>query len=115
VHDHCVALDCALASPFALLLHTHSSQVLFGALTTQPQRPLVSSTRRPCHDCCAARHHHHAAQVEVRTEGTIATLIDFTASRLNTIAGDVAFCDLAADPEIFEGPKGECQFDTYRK
>lgn len=54
-------------------------------------------------------------QVEVQTEGVIATLIDFTASRLNTIAGDVAFCDLAADPEIFEGPKGECQFDTYRK
>jgi serine/threonine-protein kinase haspin len=53
--------------------------------------------------------------VEVQTEGCVATLIDFTASRLRTLAGGVAFCDLAADPEIFQGPKGECQFDTYRK
>jgi hypothetical protein len=39
----------------------------------------------------------------------LATLIDFTASRLQTPGGDVAFCDLSADPELFQGPKGNCQ------
>lgn len=53
--------------------------------------------------------------VSVRTEGVLATLIDFTASRLQTPGGDVAFCDLSADPELFQGPKGNCQADTYRR
>jgi hypothetical protein len=39
----------------------------------------------------------------------LATLIDFTASRLQTPGGDVAFCDLSADPELFQGPKGNTQ------
>lgn len=42
-------------------------------------------------------------------QGVLATLIDFTASRLQTPAGDVAFCDLSADPELFQGPKGNTQ------
>ena len=37
------------------------------------------------------------------------TLIDFTLSRLVTVTGEVAFCDLAADPELFKGPKGSVQ------
>lgn len=37
------------------------------------------------------------------------TLIDFTLSRLVTVTGEVAFCDLAADPELFRGPKGSVQ------
>ncbi|KIY92326.1 hypothetical protein MNEG_15636 [Monoraphidium neglectum] len=53
--------------------------------------------------------------VSVQTQGVLATLIDFTASRLQTPAGDVAFCDLSADPELFRGPKGNCQADTYRR
>ena len=53
--------------------------------------------------------------VSARTEGVLATLIDFTASRLQTPGGDVAFCDLSADPELFQGPKGNCQADTYRR
>ena len=37
------------------------------------------------------------------------TLIDFTLSRLVTRDGTTAFCDLEADPELFAGPKGDCQ------
>ena len=36
-------------------------------------------------------------------------LIDFTLSRLCTIDGAGAYCDLEADPELFQGPKGDCQ------
>jgi serine/threonine-protein kinase haspin len=41
-------------------------------------------------------------------------LIDFTASRLQTPGGDVVFCDLEAEDGIFDGPKGQPQFETYR-
>ena len=37
------------------------------------------------------------------------TLIDFTLSRLCTADGAGAYCDLEADPELFQGPKGDCQ------
>lgn len=37
------------------------------------------------------------------------TLIDFTLSRLQTASGGIAFCNLTADPELFNGPKGDCQ------
>jgi hypothetical protein len=37
------------------------------------------------------------------------SLIDFTASRLVTGDGQLAFCDLSQDPEVFEGPSGEVQ------
>lgn len=47
--------------------------------------------------------------IEAATEGIAVTLIDFTASRLQTLTGDLAFCDLAADPELFQGPKNDCQ------
>ena len=36
-------------------------------------------------------------------------IIDFTLSRLDMETGGVAFCNLAADPELFEGTKGDCQ------
>lgn len=52
--------------------------------------------------------------IEVQTHGALTALIDFTASRLRTLNGDIAFCDLSADPELFEGPKGMVQFDSYR-
>lgn len=42
------------------------------------------------------------------------TLIDFTLSRLDTPSG-VAFCDMEADPELFEGPADSLQADTYRR
>ncbi|KAK9822448.1 hypothetical protein WJX81_001130 [Elliptochloris bilobata] len=53
--------------------------------------------------------------IEVAAEGVAVTLIDFTLSRLVTPDGTVAFCDLEADPELFNGPKGDCQADTYRR
>lgn len=53
--------------------------------------------------------------ITVQTQGAQVTLIDFTASRLQTSSGDVAFCDLELDPEIFDGPKGNFQCDTYRR
>ena len=52
------------------------------------------------------------------------SIIDFTLSRLDggTGGGDededesaAVFCDLNADPELFAGPEGHCQSDTYRK
>ena len=43
------------------------------------------------------------------TAGVAVTLIDFTLSRLDTGAGTVAFCDLSADPDLFKGPKNDCQ------
>ncbi len=48
-------------------------------------------------------------EVEVAAEGVGVTLIDFTLSRLVTPDGATAFCDLEADPELFAGPKGDCQ------
>ena len=51
--------------------------------------------------------------VAVECGGLAVTLIDFTLSRLRTAAGDVAFCDLAADPELFAGPKGDCQVGFF--
>ncbi|EIE19929.1 hypothetical protein COCSUDRAFT_54502 [Coccomyxa subellipsoidea C-169] len=53
--------------------------------------------------------------VEASTAGVEVTLIDFTLSRLRTADGAGAFCDLAADPELFQGPRGDCQADTYRR
>lgn len=38
-----------------------------------------------------------------------ASLIDFTASRLVSEGGRLAFCDLSQDPEIFQGPQGQVQ------
>ena len=46
------------------------------------------------------------------TAGVQVTLIDFTLSRLRTADGAGAFCDLAADPELFQGPRGDCQVST---
>lgn len=48
------------------------------------------------------------------TCGAEVTLIDFTASRLQTPGGDVAFCNLEAEEGLFDGPKGKPQFETYR-
>ncbi|KAL3515873.1 hypothetical protein ACH5RR_022775 [Cinchona calisaya] len=53
-------------------------------------------------------------KVKVRTYGLLISIIDFTLSRINT-GEDILFLDLSSDPELFEGPKGDKQFDTYRK
>lgn len=51
--------------------------------------------------------------IEADTAGVTVTLIDFTLSRLTAVTGDVAFCDLAADPELFQGPKGDVQVPPH--
>lgn len=48
-------------------------------------------------------------ETKANTGGLAVTLIDFTLSRLTLPGGAVAFCDLSADPELFAGPKGDCQ------
>ena len=47
--------------------------------------------------------------IAAESHGIQITLIDFTLSRLCTIDGSGAYCDLDADPELFQGPKGDCQ------
>lgn len=63
---------------------------------------------KPC-KAPRAEYRLRGAAISAATGGVAATLIDFTASRLVTMAGDLAFCDLAGDPELFQGPKGDCQ------
>ncbi|XP_057807449.1 serine/threonine-protein kinase haspin homolog isoform X2 [Salvia miltiorrhiza] len=50
----------------------------------------------------------------IKTFGLVASIIDFTLSRMNT-GEDILFLDLSSDPELFEGPKRDIQADTYRK
>jgi len=56
----------------------------------------------------------NGVDLNIQTAGLDVTIIDFTLSRLSTENGD-AFCDLNADPELFTGPKGHCQSETYRR
>jgi serine/threonine-protein kinase haspin len=66
------------------------------------------------------------------TKGVDVSVIDFTLSRLDmppdetdhpddtqkrdaTNASVPVFCDLDADPELFKGPEGHCQSETYRR
>jgi len=62
-----------------------------------------------------ARFRLRGVDVRVQTAGLKASLIDFTLSRLQAGSGEIAFCDLSADPELFQGPKGDIQADTYRR
>jgi len=52
---------------------------------------------------------HRGVSIAAESAGVQITLIDFTLSRLCTIDGSGAYCDLDADPELFQGPKGDCQ------
>ena len=52
--------------------------------------------------------------ISVHTAGGLrCTLIDFTLSRLRTMDGSLAFCDLAIDPELFQGPKANIQVGSW--
>ncbi|KAL6517865.1 hypothetical protein OROMI_033566 [Orobanche minor] len=53
-------------------------------------------------------------KLQVKTFGLLISIIDFTLARINT-GEDILFLDLSSDPELFEGPKGDKQADTYRK
>ncbi|KAI3806141.1 hypothetical protein L1987_22034 [Smallanthus sonchifolius] len=50
----------------------------------------------------------------VKTYRLVASIIDFTLSRINT-GESILFLDLSLDPGLFEGPKGDKQSETYRK
>ena len=56
----------------------------------------------------------NGVDINIQTSGLDVAIIDFTLSRLTTSEGDV-FCDLNADTELFTGPKGHCQSETYRR
>ncbi|KAK7337651.1 hypothetical protein VNO77_18236 [Canavalia gladiata] len=52
--------------------------------------------------------------MSVKTYGLMISVIDFTLSRINT--GDrILYLDLSSDPDLFKGPKGDKQSETYRK
>jgi Haspin like kinase domain len=57
--------------------------------------------------CC------RGVDTKAKTGGLAVTLIDFTLSRVTMPGGAVAFCDLSADPELFAGPKGDCQVRRF--
>lgn len=61
------------------------------------------------HSLTASSHVCRGCDVRARTTGVTVTLIDFTLSRLVTAGGEPVFCNLAADPELFKGPKGDVQ------
>ena len=62
------------------------------------------------------RHTLRGVRVACASEGLRVTLIDFTLSRMQPKGcARATMCDLEADPDMFEGPRGECQFDTYRR
>ncbi|XP_077218590.1 protein kinase superfamily protein isoform X2 [Tasmannia lanceolata] len=50
-----------------------------------------------------------------KTFGLSISIIDFTLSRIKAVGEAILFLDLSTDPEIFEGPKGDKQSETYRK
>ncbi|CAM6090613.1 unnamed protein product [Calypogeia fissa] len=52
--------------------------------------------------------------LEVKTLGLSVSIIDFTLSRIDT-GKHVFFCNLSADPALFEGPSRDAQADTYRR
>lgn len=53
-------------------------------------------------------------ELDVKTDGLWVTLIDFTLSRLSTEDERIAFSDLEADPDLFRGPKGDCQVSFFQ-
>lgn len=54
-------------------------------------------------------------KLHIDNQGLEVVLIDFSLSRVGLDNGEVAFCDLDTDPEIFQGPKGDSQAEMYRR
>ncbi|KAI3958120.1 hypothetical protein MKW98_020762 [Papaver atlanticum] len=53
-------------------------------------------------------------QMRARTFGLSISIIDFTLSRINT-GEAIHYLDISNDPELFKGPRGCKQSETYRK
>ncbi|XP_050382945.1 serine/threonine-protein kinase haspin homolog [Argentina anserina] len=53
-------------------------------------------------------------QMLIHTFGLAISIIDFTLSRINT-GEAILFLDLSSDPDLFDGPRGDKQSETYRK
>ncbi|GLC76657.1 hypothetical protein PLESTF_001813900 [Pleodorina starrii] len=75
-------------------------------------RPAVE--RQDCREDGSLAARLQGRNLRVSSCGVAATIIDFTASRLQAPDGTLVFTDLSRDPEVFEGTQGEVQFDTYR-
>jgi Haspin like kinase domain len=93
----CLSRPIAEANRIQLVIFGIQNRTL-GPYLAPTHRTLISAMRPG-----------RGVDVEVATGGLEMTLIDFTLSRLDTPSGGAAFCDLSADPEIFQGPKGDCQ------
>ncbi len=93
-------------------LHVYMCIYVYAAL---PVNHAPSFSRTCFSHQLLSSHKHRGVDVHVPTGGILTTLIDFTLSRLDAEGGDVVYCDLQQDPEIFQGPKGDCQADTYRR
>ncbi len=64
----------------------------------------------------AATHVLRGVRTRSEVEGLRCTIIDFTLSRMRPKHNSaVVFCDLEADPELFDGAKGDMQAETYRR
>ncbi|KAI8497802.1 Serine/threonine-protein kinase haspin [Branchiostoma belcheri] len=61
----------------------------------------------------SSTHHLAGEEVCVDTRGLDVSIIDFTLSRIHK-DGQPLYCDLSANPTLFEG-KGDYQFDIYRE
>ena len=53
--------------------------------------------------------------ITIQCAGLQVTLIDFTLSRIKSPDEKIEYCDLSLDPELFNGPKGDVQAETYRR
>ena len=76
-----------------------------------PAPPPLSHSTSPPPNTCPTHSGFRLRGVDVAAPlaGVRMTLIDFTLSRLVLPGGEPAYCNLAADPELFKGPKGDVQ------
>ena len=98
----CLTASPAGFSPSSSVLHAFDSNFrlsVYRMLLRIPAALSPTPTLRP----------DSGVDISLETAGLAVTLIDFTLSRLETDAGAVAFCDLSADPDLFKGPKNDCQ------
>ena len=86
-----------------LLSPAHACDVGAGVVTLHPTSTSLQRHTEDCGRVC------RGVPIQCEGAGVATTLIDFTLSRLATADGAGAYCDLSADPELFQGPKGDFQ------